>query len=72
MKSRVLVIDDERSLCEVVKQGLELLGEARFAASGDATLQTWIYEEIGRCYGRLRNTEKAEALKRFLQSAARH
>ena len=26
MKSRVLVIDDERSLCEVVKQGLELLG----------------------------------------------
>ena len=54
------------------EKGLELLGEALFAASGDATLQTWIYEEIGRCYGRLRKTEKAEALKRFLQSAARH
>ena len=41
MKSRVLVIDDERSLCEVVKQGLELLGncEVDFATSGKEGIQ---------------------------------
>lgn len=53
------------------EKGLELLGAALFAAREDAALRTWIYEEIGRCYSRLRKRETAEALKRFLHDAGR-
>ena len=53
------------------EKGLELLGAALFAAREDAELRTWIYEEIGRCYSRLRKRETAEALKRFLHDAGR-
>ena len=53
------------------EKGLELLGAALFAAREDAALRTWIYEEIGRCYGRLRKMATAEAMTHFLRIAGR-